>query len=190
MVRSLRGSLQTRKTFRLALSGAAVSLALATLAPGAQAITFVCDDDLGHDNFTCGDHASTSGTFSTAVGDSAVAVSSGTAFGSQANAAGTGGTAVGFLSRAESNGVAVGSGSAVFGSDGTAVGGNALSESNGTAVGSDTLTDANGTAVGASANAGHAGSGAMPARPRSAIARRPVRPDRARPTQRPWGLAR
>src|SRR5437667_7793413 len=82
MIRSLRGSRQTRKTVRRALSGAAMSLALTALSPGAQAITLFCDDDLGHDNFTCGDQASTTGTFSTAVGDTAVAQSSGTALGS------------------------------------------------------------------------------------------------------------
>ena len=110
MTHSLARSRHPHSWGRHVLWGAAVSLALATLAPGAQAITFACDDDLGHDNFTCGDHASTSGTFSTAVGDSAGAVSSGTAFGSQANAAGSGSTAVGFLSHAESGAVAVGSG--------------------------------------------------------------------------------
>src|SRR5437763_16644565 len=101
-------SRHTHSWGRHVLWGAAVSLALAALSPGAQAITFACDDDLGNNNFTCGDHASTSGTFSTAVGDGPVAVSSGTALGSNANAAGTAGTAVGSLSHAEANGVAVG----------------------------------------------------------------------------------
>ena len=81
MIHLLRGLPQALKTFRIAASGAAMSLALAALSPGAQAITLFCDDDLGHDNFTCGDHASTTGTFSTAVGDTTVAQSSGTALG-------------------------------------------------------------------------------------------------------------
>jgi len=161
MTYSFARSRQARKMLRQALSGAAVSLSLAALSPDAQAITFFCDDDLTNNNFACGDHASVTGTNATAVGDDPAAVTSGTALGSNANAAGEGGTAVGFLARADSSAVAVGSGSAVFGANGTALGSNALSNANGTAVGSDALTDANGTAVGNSANAGHAGSGAI-----------------------------
>src|SRR5256885_16626122 len=133
MIRSLRGSRQTRKTVRRAVSGAAMSLALAALSPGAQAIPLFCDDDLGHDNFTCGDQASTTGTLSTAVGDTAVAASGATAIGAQVAAASgataigsrvsaaAGGTAVGALAFAESSGVAVGSGAAVLGTGGTAL---------------------------------------------------------------------
>jgi hypothetical protein len=94
MTRSFVRSRRIHNTVRHTLSGAAVSLALAALSPSAQAITFFCDDDIINDNFTCGDQATTTGTFSTAVGDSVAAASGATAIGAQAGAAG-GGTAVG-----------------------------------------------------------------------------------------------
>src|SRR5947207_9213314 len=115
MTDSRARSRHIHKALRHALSGAAMSLALAALSPGAQAITLFCDDDLGHDNFTCGDQASTTGTLSTAVGDTAVAASGATAIGAQVAAASgamaigsrvsaaAGGTAVGALAFAESS---------------------------------------------------------------------------------------
>ena len=112
MARSLRGPLQTRKTFRLALSGAAVSLALAAMLSGAEALPIACDDDPLNDNFTCGGGSSTVGGLqSIAVGDQATATAhQTTAVGSLSSAASASATAVGSFSSAKLDGTAVGSG--------------------------------------------------------------------------------
>ena len=57
MTRSLNRAPLIHKTVRYALSGAAMSLALAVLSSAAESAPFVCDDDTTNHNFTCGSNA-------------------------------------------------------------------------------------------------------------------------------------
>src|SRR5689334_14791960 len=159
MIRSSAGMPRVSKTLRYALSGAAMSLALAALSSPGQAVTFFCDDDLVNRNFTCGSAATTAGsTFSTAVGDSASATEGGgTAVGTSAVADGGGSTAVGTAAVASGGGsTAVGHSSQAIGESSIAVGFQAVA---GFHDSTHNLSNSGATAIGTNAEAGTGGLG-------------------------------
>ena len=88
MIHSLARARHIHTTLRYALSGAAMSLALAAFMPKAQAGIVVCVSD-GAANFQCGDEANASGiptlgSGATAVGEVAGATSLGHGLGAAA----------------------------------------------------------------------------------------------------------
>ena len=114
MIHSFIQAPRVHKTVRQALSGAAMSLALAALSSAAQAqILMQCNSDLTSD-FSCGLLATATGSSSTTgsstgVGDFASATGgTSTAIGGESTAA-AGATAVGATTVAGTNSVAVGS---------------------------------------------------------------------------------
>ena len=130
----LRGSPRGLAAVRMALSGAAVSLALGALSSGARGVTFFCDDDTTNHNFTCGANAVTiNATESTAVGDGANASGGPSDFTSGATAVGRSAIAQADLA------TAVGRSASANGDRSTAIGNNASADSSSTAVGADSI---------------------------------------------------
>src|SRR5438477_1562609 len=168
MIRSLRGSLQTRKTFRRALLGAGSSLVLAALNSGSQGAStpILCADDFGRANFTCGFGATTQflgadQSSATAVGHDTQAVIDGTSLGANAQSWQHGDTAIGSSAFSNSEVLVAGTPTAVnAGPANTVVGSSAKA--------GGPLDDTTGggnigaTAIGAEAQAGIAAVGTTP----------------------------